>query len=367
MRICCMIRSLCLGGAERQLAGLAVQLKQQGHDVEVLTYHEADFYKGQLDEAGVTHCFIPKTGGSRKLAREIAEHFRITKPDAVIAFLVGPSIKACLAKKYFPDFKLAVSERNVNLLAAPHDLFRFLMFRRADAIIPNSHAQEAFIRKHFPFCAPKLHTIVNFVDTEKFCPSTPKEDTEGPLRIVTTARVDSRKNIHGYIKAIRTVRDRGHDVRVEWYGLKKEDRYYRRCSRLIGRLGLEGIFSIKPATSDVLGVYRSADIFCLPSFYEGTPNSLCEAIACGLPAVASLVSDNASYVQDGRNGFTCNPKDPDDIADALCRLIGMTPQQRAEAGMQSREIACEKLSRQVFIGNYSALLDTLFQRRCDQR
>ena len=49
--------------------------------------------------------------------------------------------------------------------------------------------------------------------------------------------------------------------------------------------------------------YRKADIFILPSIYEGFPNVLCEALSCGIPSIASDVCDNGRIIKDGENGF----------------------------------------------------------------
>ncbi len=107
----------------------------------------------------------------------------------------------------------------------------------------------------------------------------------------------------------------------------------------------------------VAGIYRMADIFCLPSFYEGTPNSLCEAMACGLPVAASLVSDNAMYCRDGVNGFTFNPKDTDGIARAITDLMDLTPGQKAAFGAKSRDIVFSSLSKGPFIDSYISLIE----------
>ena len=371
MKITCMIRSLTLGGAERQLTGLAVMLHEAGHEVEVLTYHEADFYARTLQEGCVQHTFIPKNGSSRSLERRIEVHFKEWRPDVVIAFLTGPCVKACHIHRRWPHFRLIVSERNVNTWTGPHDLWRMLTFREADLVVPNSHAQEAYIRRSFPFIAGKLRTIVNFVDTDLFCPAAERVSPtpeQAPL-IVTTGRVDRRKNVHGYIRALALLRDEGVSFRAQWYGLKKEDGYYRRCRRLIRRLALEDRFRILPATRDVAAVYRSADLFCLPSFYEGTPNALCEALSCGLPAVATLVSDNGLYIREGVNGFACSTS-PGDIADALHLCLALvsdngssaTPDTPAGtspaeiARSTSREIALSRLSKTVFLRSWLSVL-----------
>ena len=202
-------------------------------------------------------------------------------------------------------------------------------------------------------------------------------DRESPL-IVTTARVDSRKNVHGYIRALAILRDEGLGFRAKWYGLKEENAYYRRCRRLIRHFGLDGIFEILPATKDVVTVYHSADCFCLPSFYEGTPNSLCEALSCGLPAVATRVSDNATYIRDGLNGYTCATS-PRSIAAALRQLLlalrpdsnaapdktedtvqtaGRDQSKPSAAAMRnaSRQTALSLLSKPVFISNWLSVL-----------
>lgn len=352
MKIICMIRSLCLGGAERQLAGLAVQLSEKGHDVEVLTYHEGDFYLDTLLKAGVRHTFIPK---DRHIVKKLAEHFEECRPDLVIAFLVGPSVKACKAKKYFSGFRLAVSERNVNTWTGPHDAWRFHIFSKADFIIPNSNAQAAWIRKHFPSCASKVRTIVNFVDTDAFTPA-PTTVRNDPPRIVTAARVDSRKNVHGYIKALKILKESGVKFKAEWYGLKTRDAYYRKCLAAIRRSGLEDCFSILPATKDIASVYRSSDIFCLPSFYEGTPNALSEALASGLPAVASRVSDNALYLP---GDCLFDPHDPRGTADALSMLLCSPDDVLERRRQDSRHTALTLLGKETFIGNYSKILEEI--------
>jgi len=350
MKIICLIRSLCLGGAERQLAGLAVQLSESGHEVEVVTYHEGSFYSDQLQKAGVSHTLIPK---DRHIVRKLADHFRAERPDLVIAFLVGPSVKACRAKRIFGDFKLAVSERNVNTWTGPHDFWRFRIFRNADFIIPNSNAQADWIRAHFPSCSSRIRTIVNFVDTDNFTPPVQKSGNDIP-QIITAARVDRRKNVHGYIKALAILKKRGVRFDARWYGLKEENRYSRKCMKSISEYSLDDCFHILPATKDIASVYGQADFFCLPSFYEGTPNALSEALACGLPAAVSRVSDNAMYVPED---CLFDPHRPEMIADVLQKLIRSNDWK--ERAAESRKTAEALLSKEVFIGNYLKILDEI--------
>lgn len=346
-----MIASLRLGGAERQLAGLACMLKAAGEEVEVLTYRDGDFYEAALEEAGVPHTFIPQKGGEAQLVRDIAAHIKASGCDTLISFLAGTNLKACLVKRLCPELRLIVSERNCNTSLLPHDMLRFCLYRRfADRVVSNSYAQTGFISRHAPALRDRLYTIPNFTDLELFKPV--ERDFRQPYRVVTTARLDSRKNALGLIRAAA----RCPGLSFDWYGAGEETAYGRRCRRLIARLGLEERFRIHPSTHEVASVYASADAFCLPSFYEGTPNALTEALACGLPAVCSAVSDNGRYVAEGRNGFLCNVRNEKELIRALQALASTAPDTMREYASRSRHVAEISFSKKLFFERYINLL-----------
>ncbi|MBR4809248.1 MAG: glycosyltransferase [Bacteroidales bacterium] len=357
MRICCVIASLRLGGAERQLAGLAVLLKNAGHDVEVLSYRDGSFYAEELKTADVKHYRIPSKGGTPAIVRRIVNHIRENGTEVVISFLVGANIKCCLAHMVYPRFRLVVSERNCNTTLLPHDLFRFSLFRaHADAVVCNSFAQTAFVSRHCPGLRLKLETIPNFVDSTKFAPASTARSKAGgePMELVTVARLRPRKNALRFIRAVSDPSLAG--IHVDWYGAKAGCRYSARCERLIRKLGMEGRFTIHQACHDSAGVYRSADAFCLPSFYEGTPNALAEALTTGLPAICSDVSDNARYVIPGRNGFLFNPHSRKSMVKALRRLLELSSADLADYGSQSLAIAADNFHKDLFIKRYLELL-----------
>ena len=353
-----MIASLRLGGAERQLSGLALLLHSQGHDVEVLTYREGAFYAKPLSEAGVTFTVIPHPGNERRLVEEIAAHLRKTECEVLISYLVGTNLKACFIKERCPGLKLVVSERNCTTTLPLYTSFRLGFYKKADAVVCNSYAQEALVRKRRPSLKDKLITIPNFVDTERFKPSGREFCKDGRIHVVTTARLYGRKNAIGLIKAVAAANCG--KLYFDWYGALSNDKYYGRCISLIRKLGLEEHIHIHPGCENVEDIYAKADAFCLPSFYEGTSNALAEALASGLPIVCSDVSDNARYVKPGRNGLLFNPKDSAGFAAALLELSALTPATLSEWGKESRRITLELLSKDIFIRRYDELLRGLF-------
>ena len=110
-------------------------------------------------------------------------------------------------------------------------------------------------------------------------------------------------------------------------------------------------------TPQIRDRYCEADILCLPSFYEGTPNVICEACACSLPVVCSNVCDNAKYVHDGENGFLFDPSSPDDIAEKLLQAISMNVEQYKSFSRQSRLVAEQQFSKERFVQQYIEIIE----------
>ena len=347
-----MIASLRLGGAERQLSGLAVLLRGQVHEVEVLTYRDGSFYENELTRAGVPYVFIKQRSGELTLVRDIASHLKQSGCQVLISFLAGTNIKACMVKALCPQLKLVVSERNCNTSLRLHDRLRFAQYRRhAWRVVCNSYAQTEFVRTHAPSLTGRLYTIPNFTDLQKFSPA-PEEEKQGPFTVVTVARLDRRKNAIGLIKAAALCPG----IRFEWYGENPGSAYSARCRALIDSLELGDRFFIYPPSTSPEKIYRKGQLFCLPSFYEGTPNALAEALACGLPAAVSTVSDNALYVHQGQNGALFDPKDSRSIASAIQRLASLDKEALGKAGEESCKIARKAFGQEQFIQRYSELL-----------
>ncbi len=94
-RILCLIESLGSGGAERQLTGLAVMLKQRGYEVEVWYYIKQEFYLPFLKENGVCVRYLSDAAKSWKRFFVLRKHIKAFKPDTIISYSASPSMIAC--------------------------------------------------------------------------------------------------------------------------------------------------------------------------------------------------------------------------------------------------------------------------------
>lgn len=359
MKLLLFTDSLGSGGAQRQLVGLAVMLKERGYDVKVCTYYDMDFYKHYLDENNVPNELIPGAENNKKRILAVRKYFRKEYPDWVIAYQETPSLIACAAKVLGCNYKLIVSERNTTQAIGMNTRVRFFLYQWADTIVPNSHSQEKYMLEHHPWMKTKIRTITNFVDTCKFHPV--QHDKHTVPEILVVGSIADSKNTKGFIKACKLLKDQGIHFHATWYGWHDAPTSYMNEVRdLIKELNVSDYVEIKNKTSDIAHVYQSADIFCIPSFFEGTPNVLCEAISSGLPVASSNVCDNPIYAQENVNGYLFSPSNINEMATALFRLISSDTMSYRSFSSNSRKIAEEKLSRRVFLSKYLAIIETKY-------
>lgn len=353
LRIILFIDSLVSGGAQRQMVGLARLLQEKELQVKIIYYHPDNFYQPYLDKYHIPYENVGGSENKVKLLFLIAQSIREYRPDVVISFLDRPNMITCLLKTVGMKFRLIASERNTTQILNKIEKFKFMFMRRADTIVSNSYSQERFIKQHFPRLGQKIHTIINFVDLETYRPALNKK--RGHI-IVVAASTWQPKNTLGLIEAAKIIKEHKHSFIIKWFGLYGDTPYVRECQKKILEYGLEEGFQLLPKTASIAQEYQNADYFCLPSFYEGTPNALCEAMACGLPIICSRVCDNGLYVKEDVNGYLFDPYDPSEMASKIEKSLLLSDEIYYKFCKENREVAEICFSEERFVQEYIALL-----------
>lgn len=359
MRILCLIDQYGSGGAERQMSYLAAGLKAQGQDVQLVVFNPDDsFYDDWTKKQGVELEYCPAGINRWKRIWEIVKLVRTYRPDVVIVYKDSTTIAACLARMLC-NFKLIVSERNTTQALTRREKMKFWLYRWADAIVPNSNSQGEFIKKNFPELGEKAHVIRNMVDTKTFIPGE-KAGESTILKVVTTARINPQKNVLNYLQAIKILKDRGCTAQFFWYGNQTASpEYFAKVKMKVEELGISDYITFYKPERNVANIYQNADIFCLPSIYEGFPNTLCEAMACGLPVVCSNVCDNPDIVNSSNCGVMVEPYSPENIANALELVTKASSDERIEMGKQARIRILRLCSPEAFIRHYRELIKSI--------
>lgn len=348
--------SLGAGGAQRQLCGLAVMLRHYNYDVVVLTYHPLDFYKSYLDENAIPNVVLGNGCRTLKRIQAIRKFLRRENPKWVIAYQETPSLIASIIKATGLKFNLIVSERNTTQKLTIKDKLRFSFYRYSTSIVPNSYSQEAFLSTHYKWMVEKLHTITNFVDLCKFSNNVHIRN-KVPV-IVVAATIWPPKNTLGFIEAVRILAQKKIAFKVRWYGYSVAyDEYFKQALSRIDEYQLNEFIELLPKTKDIQEVYRQSDYFCLPSFYEGVPNVIAEAMSTGRPILCSNVCDNPRYVIEGVNGYLFDPNNPENMAEQILKGLSVSDQVYSQICQESRKRAEEMLSIDTFINKYIEIIE----------
>lgn len=371
MRIICLIDSLGSGGAQRQMSYLAVLLKQAGHEVRVLKYHPLDFFEPYVISKGVR---VDALNGlpPLKRIRVVRAYIRNARPDAVIAFLSTPSLLAELSGLPTRRFKIIVSERSLDIRGPTLSTYRRLLFHAlADHVVANSYSQADFIRRRAPWLAKKTTTILNCVDLDEFSPTTSSTaDNTRDIRFLVLASLSKWKNPVALVKALALLCKRRPDLEwsLDWYGnrLLRDGvplpySAFSETEVAIKAEGLESRLRLRDPCPAAAELYHAADAVILPSLFEGCPNVLCEAFACGLPVLASRVGDIPRLVEDGVNGFLFDPRSPEDTCRSIEHFCDLTREQRLAMGKANREKAAKLFLFSRFLAEYELILMGLVQ------
>ena len=332
MRLTLAISTLGVGGAERVLSMLANAWVVAGHDVSLVTTHDAG--------AGTHYALDPRVRrlaaggpgrGLRKQLSVVAALRRLvgaTRPDVVVSFLNYTNVLVLLACRG-TSVPVIVSERldpRVVGIGPVWGAFRRLTYRRAAALV----AQTPTAGRALGSLAPgRLHVIPNPVQRPATREYDARADRDGHT-ILCVGRLHPQKGFDVALQALARLEGEARSWRLVILG---EGAERARLAALCERLGLDGRVAMPGQVPDPWPWLRAADIFLLPSRSEGFPNALCEAMAAGLPVVATdCLSGPADIITPEVDGLLTPPGDPDAMAAALTRLIASPDLRAALAG-----------------------------------
>ena len=322
-----LIRSLNVGGSERQLITLALGLHRRGHRVVVATFYPGGVLEWELVDSGVPLFSLEKSGRWDLIggARRLVQLVRREQPAVLHSYLPDSNILAALAKPFFPGVRLVWGVRAAFLDLTKYDRVSRLSYstaallsRRADLVIANSHAAAAYLRTcRYP--EERLRVIHNGVDVARF-----RYDVAGRARlrqewkvsetsllIGLVGRLDPMKDHHTFLRAAALLAARAPDVRFVCVGEGPAD-YARSLRNEAAALGLDERLVWAGVRTDLPAVYSALDVATCTSVGESFPNVVAEAMACGTACVVTDVGDAALLV--AHHGTVVLPDDPAAIA-----------------------------------------------------
>jgi glycosyltransferase involved in cell wall biosynthesis len=350
-KIVCFIDSFTSGGAQKQMVMLVNGLHFLGiGEVQTLQYHDIDFFEKEIDSAVKRNKIVNKN--KLKSVFEIIRFFAKEEPDVIISFLHGPNNYAALYKLLFfwRKINLIVGERNLDIKPLGiKGLFLRISHVFANSIVCNSDAQRKLLSKYYT--NSKLKFIPNGTKFNHNYFFSIKKNKIERIKLIVPARFINQKNPLGLLKAIKDLPN----VHVYWYGeIFKEFSIHKDCTRFINENFIKN-FHFRPRTKNIYKELLKYDALILPSFYEGCPNAIIDAMYCGLPVLASGVSDNLIYLKHQKE-LIFDPHNIDDIINKIQTFASLGHDRHQEISDQNKKSAEYFFDDKKMINNYIKLM-----------
>ena len=350
-----VIPTLSNGGAERVVSILASGLATRGYDVSVLKYFTE---KNEYEISDKVKIFNLSQGGKEEYSRvgfikKIILIRRIIKkenPDIVIPFLFRVAFCVQIASFGFKVDVLQTIRNNPNMMSNcfMRYLRDYLVYHSKCTFVQNNEQKQYFKKKYHK----KIHILYNPVPSKYF--EYKRQKNRDSFTICASGRLEEQKNFKMLINAF-SKSFKNDNVILQIYGKGSLEKSLK---NQILTLNMDNQIKLMGRTNNMLEAYLESDMFVLSSNYEGMPNALIEAMACGLPCVSTdCPSGPSDLIENGINGMLVPVDDIDAMASALYEMY--TYKNKDGLGVRAQNTIKEKCNIDNIINEFVRICDNL--------
>jgi glycosyltransferase involved in cell wall biosynthesis len=354
-----VIYSLGTGGAERVMSVMANYFADRGDEVSIVTLDDGSappFFElrapvrwqplGMGRASGSP--FVRVWNAQRRLLA-LRRRIQANDPDVVVAFTDRINILVLIATIGMGT-PVIVSERNdptQHHAGAIFGVVRRITYRRAQSIVTQTNAVASYFR---PPLRAKTSVIPNPAPPP---PARPAVDSRNGAEMMAMGRLTEAKGFDLLLRAFATIAGQHSDWNLTIWG---EGALRSSLERLREELGLAERVRLPGRTATPALEMQRADLFVLSSRYEGFPNVLVEAMACGTPVVSfNCPSGPADIIEDGVNGRLVPPQDVEALASAMSSLMS-DEQERQRLGANAERVT-ETFSLERVMNMWERVMD----------
>lgn len=320
MKIIQIMPEFGLAGAEIMCENLTYELKNMGHDVIVISmydYHSA--ITDRLEENKIKVIYLNKKSGlDLSMITKMISVFRNEKPEVihthryVMQYAIPAAIITGIKHRVHTVHNVAKMENS-----KPARVLNSFFFRFANVTpVALSNEIQKTIVEEYKLEKTSIPVVLNGINLSK-CIKKQSYELQDEIRILHIGRFSNQKNHKGLIEAFILIHEQFPNARLELIG-DGENR-----DKILGQIKknkLEQSIRILGQQNNVFDYLNNADIFVLPSNYEGIPMTLIEAMATGLPIVATNVGGIPDMLMNAEDAFVVN-NNVTELAEAVEKLL----------------------------------------------
>lgn len=348
--------------------GLIRSLQKKGHTIiaiapkdeysEKLVESGCEFYPIKMDSRGVNP--IKDTA----LFFELLKAYRITKPEIILHYTVKPNIYGTLASSVLriPSINnvcgLGTAFMKNNLVTKiVVNLYRIAFKGSKKVFFQNNEDRDLFESKQI-VKGEKTEIIPGSgIDLSVFRPSITNSQKKFTFLLISRLIYD--KGILEYIDAIKILKEKGLDARFQILG-PLDEKHRRGIPKVEVEEWIRKDYIEYLGTSDDVKLHiNKSDCIVLPSYREGTPKTLLEAASSAKPIVTTDVPGCNSVVENDLNGFLCEVKNANDLAEKMNKMASISSSERNKMGQNSRKKMEMQFDEKIVIDRYLETIEAL--------
>ena len=323
IRILYVITSLGIGGAERLLLSHLKLLDHKRYEFHVCAlWNKPDdlvndiSYYSTITSLGIKSRFSPSA------ITQLAKLIKQTKPDIIHSHLFQPRIYSAMAH-IISNYGILITHKHNKVNPKKHNILiilEMISILLSKKVIAISNSVKTSLRKIELVRSKKIFVLHNGIDYQKFfkIADSNKILKVNPIIFGTICRLEPQKGISYLLLAMKFILTKFPSAQLEIVG---DGSLQQELKELTEKLGISNSVKFFGKFTDVIPFYRRMNIFILPSVYEGFGIVLLEAMAAGVPVIATNVDGIREVVINGESGILIPPKNPEAIAEAILKLI----------------------------------------------
>lgn len=344
MHLVYAIDRLGAGGAQRQAVELARRLaRESGVRVSLLSYAGSNFYSDRLQGSPVEVLRLPRRSRyDLAFALRLKNWLLDQKADLVHSFLLGPIVWNALAQALMPAAKrpvhVAAERDSFDDLPALERRIKALLYPRAAAVTANSQLAAEQIRSRLGI--KDVRYLPNGIDVAAWSRMAQGEcalrlDADC-FHVAVIGRITAQKNQQAVVQAVRELPATDRRWRVWLIGDdRSQPKLAAELRQEIRSAGLDEV-RLLPPQPEIAPLIARMDAILMPSLHEGFPNVALEAMALGVPVIASAVGELPHMLENGVSGLILDDVRPQTIASALVQLAREPPERRRAMAERAR-------------------------------
>jgi len=357
-----LVEGMNWGGAETKLMELIAHMDNERFQTTVCSLGIGDRIKEKFDALNVPYIGLKRRNRiDPKLIYDVSRIIKEKKIDVVMTTLFYADVIGALASAISPN-KAVFSWETISapewLLTHRLWAYRFAM-KFCTKVISVSNATAKWLVDKRGLSENKVVVIPYGVDLSLY-----KQGSNPELRaklgikpetlvVGTVARLHTQKGHQYLIEAAKTIVPKFEDIQFVFVG---DGDTRPDLEKSIKEANLTENFKLLGFRSDVKELLRTFDLFVLPSLYEGLPNVILEAMASGLPVVATAVDGTVELVEDCKTGYLVPPEEPEELVEKISALLS-DAKRRKQFGLEGRKMVVGQYSLDLQVERFQNLYE----------